>query len=163
MKRFYIVALAILGAVSLQAASITMTIPTATATNLLGNLFQGSAKITSVALTSTNAGSFVAYDSPTNVWTYTTADYTNTVSYGTNYIYSWTNYYGVVNSWTNMTLVDVQNTVAASTNAYPARFALSCLANTTTSINPTSYVFENGVWVTNTSAYTINLTVTYQQ
>jgi hypothetical protein len=164
MKRFIITSLAILGAVSLQAASITVAVPANTAVNVLGNQFSGSAKVKSVAITSAGASSVTAYDSITNVWTYTTPAFTNTISYATNSVVTWTNYYGVISSWTNIVLVDVTNNVVASaTNTYPARFSLSCLANTTTAISPTSYVFENGLWVTNTTASAASLTVSYTQ
>jgi len=164
MKKF-IIALSIIGlAISLQAASVTVTVLPSTATNVLGNLFGGYAKITSVTLVANPTNTAVVlYDAPTNNWSYTTPAYTNTISYATNYVNSYTNYYGVTTLITNLALVDVANTVAASTNTYPARVGVSALASTTTTINPTAYVFENGVWATNNSSGIATLTVSFVQ
>lgn len=166
MKKIIASLFSLIAAVSLSsAASVAITIAPNTATNVMGSLFGGYAKITSVAFTCTSSSNAVinVYDSPTALFTYTNAPYTNITSYATNLVTSWTNYFGVVNSATNVNLVDVTNSVAGTTNNYSQRFSVAALVGTTTTINPTSYVFENGIWATNTSAGSGTLTVQFVQ
>jgi len=166
MKKIIASLFSLIAAVSLSsAASISIAVAPSTATNVMGSLFGGYAKVTSVTFncTSSSNATVVVYDSTTNVFTYTNAAYTNITSYATNLVTTWTNYFGVVNSATNVNLVDVTNSVAGTTNNYPQRFSVSALVGTTTTINPTSYIFENGIWATNTSAGSGTLTVQFVQ
>ena len=149
---------------SALAASTSVVVQPGTFTNLLSLGSSGYARVTALSVTANSTNVTVAFiDTPTNVLTYVSPAYTNLVSYATNYIQSWTNYYGATNSWTNMTLVDVANTVAATTNNYPTRVAVGALAGTSTIINPANYKFEDGIWVTNNSTGIATITATYVQ
>src|ERR1700676_4182924 len=65
-------------------------------------LIIGSARVTQIIAVSqagvTNTASFQLIDAPSTNLLYTNAAYTNILSYGTNYVSTWTNYYGVTNS-----------------------------------------------------------------
>jgi hypothetical protein len=151
--------------ISSSAVTISSTLAIGTMTNLL-SVYNGSAKVIQIAVTastSTNAA-VMLYDCPSNILTYINPAYTNTISYGTNYISSWTNFYGVVQSWTNTALYDVTNNlVLSTTNSYPARLSAATLANTTTYYNNQNYYFNQGVWATNTGPGVVTVTLTYQQ
>jgi hypothetical protein len=149
-----------------SAATISVTVAPGTMTNLLGSL-SGPVKVTQVQLTAggTTVTNVLVYDTPTNVTSFVQAAYTNSIVYGTNQITSWTNYWGNVNSTTNVALVIVTNNVVASvTNSYPLRLNLSALANTTTKFDSVNYYFLSGIWATNAvgdGSATFN--ITYQQ
>ena len=119
--------------------------------------------ITGYSLTATTNATVGLIDSPTNLPTYSVPGYTNTVSYATNRIVSWTNYFGNVNSWTNIVLVDLSNAVPATTASYPRKATVGALAGTTTTVAPTYMVVDNGLWVTNYSTNTAVLTIQYRQ
>lgn len=164
MKKFFLLT-ALLATVSVQAASISIPVAATSATNLLSLTQSGYAKITSVsvAATTATATTVAMYDSSSGAATNVYPATTQLSSYGTNWIQCWTNYYGVQNCWTNISLVQVTNTIAATTNAAPVRATLSAAGNTTTTVTPVSYVFENGVWATNSTAGAAVVTITYQQ
>jgi len=87
--------------------------------------------------------------------------FTNTVSYGTNYVWTYTNYFGVTTTLTNFQLVDLTNNlVAAYTNTYPT-IPLAALGNTTAVINNANYTFYRGIWVTNTGLGAASVTIQY--
>lgn len=58
------------------------------------------------------------YDAPTNVLTWTRGAYTNTYTYATNIVQTWTNFSGVSTSVTNAAVFTASNPVAAATNDY---------------------------------------------
>ena len=151
--------------VSAAPGTKTTTIPAGGFTNLLTLGNSGNANITQVILSSptTNATRIRIVDAPTNTFTYTNAAYIQVQTYATNVITSYTNYFGVVNSFTNLGIIDVTNTVAASTNNYPVRFVAISPTNTS-SIFQGIYSFNNGVWATNESlGGSVTVTVTYEQ
>jgi hypothetical protein len=125
-------------------------------------------QITATSVTSANVSAMLV-DTPTNSLTFTTPAYTNTISYATNYISSYTNFYGVGVSLTNLNLIDVTNNlVPASTNFYSNRISISAMANSSTIIggsgpNGLNYFFNYGIWATNTGTVPITITVTYIQ
>lgn len=164
MKKL-ITALSVIGlAAASYAASVTVTIPANTITNVL-TANNGNVKVTQFVLaatTSTNTAVSV-YDSTSSTLTYVNPAYTNIVSYATNQTILWTNYFGVVNGWTNVMLVDVPNVVAASTNSYPVRFGAAATGGTSFRADQVNYYFYNGIWATNTSSGTAQLTITYTQ
>lgn len=163
MKKFIAISLAVvLGAVASQAASLSITVKGNTMTNVLP-FISGSAKVLSYtwAPATSNLTSVVIYDTPTNQFTYTIPSYTNTLTYGTNYILVWTNYFGNLNSWTNFAIIDVTNIVSSTTGNYPARAALTAVNGFSSSINPASTLYENGIWATNTSGSDGTLTIQY--
>lgn len=163
MKNYLIALSLAVGLAANAAVSTTVVVQPNTYTNLL-SLTGGSAIVTfaSVAANSTNA-SVLFVDAPTNTLFYTNAAYTNITSYATNLITSWTNYYGVVNYATNITLLDVSNPVAAGTNLYNRPLSAAALAGTTTTLNPLNTQFEYGIWVTNNSSGIATVTIQYRQ
>lgn len=162
MFKSLLVGVGFLACVNAQAAStVTVTVQPGTMTNILSTLTSGAAIVKSFTLSAngTNAA-VILYDTPTNQLVWTNVSYISTQSYATNYIVVWTNYFGATNSWTNLTLVDVTNTVVGSSNnAYAARISGAALASTTTIINPLYTVFENGIWATNTSSGVATVTI----
>lgn len=136
--------------------------------NLLATLpnVNGSVTITSVLLTTpaATASTITMTDGTTNRLTYTLPAYSNLTSYATNYITSYTNFFGVVNSFTNVALIDITNSVAASTNNYRIPFQASVATNSTVQFNG-QYFFLNGVWATNAAsgAGSTTVTITYER
>jgi len=176
MKKLLIsLALAIGSVVASEAQVITLTATVPSAT--FSNLYSGAFKVNQIIVTSTNNATGLLVDSITNSTTYVLGAYTNTATYLTNAAsyavsggpnqYYYTNYYGVVTTVTNTTgtqyiMVDVANTVAASTNTLPS-LALSC-TTVPTIINSVQWTAIRGLWFTNTGSSTVTLTVTgYRQ
>lgn len=166
MFKSLLVGVGVLACVNSQAAStITVVVQPGTMTNILSNLQSGAAIVRSFTLAAngTNAA-VVLYDTPTNQLVWTNVSYISSTSYATNYILTWTNFMGATNSWTNLTLVDITNTVTGSSNnVYAARISGAALASTTTIINPLYTVFENGIWATNTSSGVATVTIQFLQ
>lgn len=164
MKKLILSLLLAVSCFQLTAATTSLTIASGVMTNI-PLILQGNVKLTQIALasTGTNVVSVQFIDTYTNALSYTNAGYTNILSYATNYISTWTNYYGATNSWTNISLVDITNNVAGTTNLFPVRIIMATPTNTTTRIDSVPYFFTSGVWVTNTGTGNANLTVTYQQ
>lgn len=145
------------------AASTTVTIPAGGFTNVVYPN-NGNIKATQFILSAGGTATSVSvYDTTTNSTVLVNPAYTNIVSYATNVPVYWTNYFGVVNGWTNVALVSVTNSVAASTNPAPVRFSASAIANSSFRADSVNYYFYNGMWATNTGSGTATLTVTYQQ
>lgn len=166
IKKYIISALVGLGlAFGVNAATTTLTITNGTMTNVT-SLINGSLKVTQFVLTSsgTNYGTVSIYDTYTNKFLYTNAAYTNILTYATNYISVWTNYYGVTNTVTNSgSLIDVTNLVSGTTNSFPLRAVISTGTNASTTVNNPGIYFNDGIWVTNGSGSVLSLVVTYQQ
>lgn len=150
---------------SMFAASATLTIGANVMTNFSLLSLSVPVKVTSVQVNtqSTNAAVVYFIDTFTNQTLYTNAAYTNIISYATNYINTWTNYYGVTNSVTNKALIDVTNSVIATTNLWPVRYSASVGTNTTVLTDQLNAQFFTGLWITNQSAGSVNVTVTFQQ
>lgn len=147
-----------------EASTLSISIPAGTAINLMPNF--SSTKITQIIATAAGTNyttNLLVYDCPTNVFAYTNAAYTNIISYATNYISTWTNYYGATNSVTNISLVDATNNVAAQSNSYPQRMNLAFPSNSVTRLDNVNYYFYITPWVTNVGPGAISLTVTFQQ
>lgn len=150
-----------------SALQVSITSSPGTLTNVLTFSQNGSVRVTQIivnALSTTNvSGMFI--DTYTNWLAYTNAAYTNTISYATNYVNLWTNFYGVVNGTTNLALIDnTNNVVPASTNLFPSRVGVGCLGGSVAVFSGVNYYFENGIWFTNTSVSgTAQITVIYQQ
>lgn len=130
-------------------------------------LSQSPVKVLNVTITTpaATAGRFTFYDTPTNATFYTNAAYSNILSYATNYIAVWTNYYGATNYWTNKSLIDVTNLVAGSTNNYNPEIDVYVPTNSSIQIPNVNALFSLGCWVTNTGTGTgvPTITVQYQQ
>lgn len=135
----------------------------------------GAATITSAAISSATVSSntlvqFV--DTYTNSLVYTNASYTNRISYATNYVYSWTNFYGVVYTnnqigaagtlQTNIMLIDATNVVNGSTNLFPVLFTAGAPSGGAISLYPNLNAnAQHGIWVTNLSSSDAAVTITY--
>lgn len=118
--------------------------------------------VTIQATTATNA-SVRFVDAPTNQLTYVLGAYTTHSKYATNLVTAYTNFFGVVNQFTNVQLITVTNSVAQSTNSYNIIFSGSAIASTTTEFDNVNYSFSRGVLVTNTSSGTAAITVSYEK
>jgi hypothetical protein len=148
------------------AASQSITIPSGTMTNFPIN--GGSVKVTQIITTAagTNYSTNIVFvDTPTNWLVFTNAAYSNTLSYATNYVITYTNYYGRTNNLTNIMLVDLTNNlVAATTNFFPQRVILSIPSNVASvKYDQVNYYFNEGLWVTNSGPGAVSVTITYQQ
>ncbi len=148
--------------VSALANSSSTTIQPLTMANLLSG-FNNPTLIKSVQISAnTTNASCILIDAPTNAIAYTNPAYTYTSSYVTNYITIWTNFYGVVQSTTNIALIDVVGTtVATSTNLYPQRLAVAAAASTTVTYQNVNANFNSGVWATNNSSGIATVIVTW--
>lgn len=146
---------------NIQAVSVTATVAGNGKTNILALMPSGAAKVTSITLGNQGAAvqTLSFYDSPDGVYFYTNAAYNTISSYPSNYTVLYTNYFGVVNGITNTMLVDVTNTVAASTNLWPIRAITVLPASATTTMYPVNYLFDYGMWVTNSGANAVNITI----
>lgn len=147
---------------NIQAVSVTATVAGNSKTNILALMPSGIAKVTS--LSTANNGAAVQtlsfYDSPDGSYFFTNAAYITTSSYPSNYSVFYTNYFGVVQGITNIMLVDVTNTVAATTQInWPVRAVTVLPASTTTTMYPVNYLFDAGVWVTNSGANSVTITI----
>jgi hypothetical protein len=166
MKKYILYCLTALSLVSAsKAVTISVTVAPGVMTNF-PTLVAAPVKVTQVVITSagTNIAQGQLIDTPTNQFFYTNAAYSNILTYATNYVSTWTNYYGATNVVTNTSsLVDVTNSVAGTTNTYPVRIVLSTPTNTSTRIDNVSYYFQNGIWATNTGTGSATFTITYQQ
>jgi len=133
------------------------------------NVVIGACVIDQIILNDTSAtnANVVFYDAPTGTnYPYVTnllnpiPSYTNTVSYATNYVYFWTNYWGATTLTTNIALVDLTNNlVVGSTNTFPVRLIAGASGSSTYKIDQVYYNFINGVVVSNTTPATVAVTV----
>lgn len=165
MKKFIksLIGVATLCAVTLQlqAATVSISVANGTMVNILPT--SGTAKISQliVSCDNTHAGSFQIYDCITNITAYTNPAYISATSYGTNWITTWTNYYGSTNSITNIAIVDISVTNAAASNSYPLRVTSAIPTNGVIKYDNIG-TFIMGPWITNSSAATLTVTATYQ-
>lgn len=153
---------------SSNAASTTFTLAAAAFTNACNSTLGVVApvKISQVMVTSAanNTCTLFFLDCPTNILTYTNAAYTNILTYATNYITTYTNYYGVTTSLTNKSLVDVtNNAVAAAAFSYNTEFTVTVPTNSTITFTGLNATFQNGVGVTNSAGGAATITMVYTQ
>lgn len=161
MKKYIVSLVAIVAGFSVASAASTASITVAPLSS--ATVLSGGAKVSQLVVqanTATNT-SVTFIDAPTNSFLYTNAAYVSTTSYATNLIWGYTNYWGAVTSVTNLVLVDINVTNAATANAYPTRTVASALASTSTRADNVNYQFLNGVQVTNTSTGSAIVTVTF--
>lgn len=165
MKKL-IAIISLLAALAFSASAVTLsqTIASGVMTNIIG-MAGGPVRVTQVILvaSTTNNASLQFVDTTTNWLLFTNSAYTNILSYGTNYVQTWTNYYGATNSVTNLAYYDVTNSVAGTTNNLPIRISITAPTNGTSRFDNVNYYFVQGLWVTNNSTNPATLTVTFQQ
>ena len=165
MKKLLVSTLLGLVAFASTAATVTVNVPANTMSNLMvSTTFP--IKITGVIVTATTATntSINLMDVSSSSLRRINPAYTNTISYATNLISLWTNYYGVTFTFTNVALVRVtNNAVAAVTNTVAPTVTLSSAASASTEVNGVSYYFNYGLWATNTTTAPAAVTITYSR
>jgi len=166
MKKFFSIVASVAISYSVFAASSSsVTLPTATITNLLGNSAgaAGSLKITQIVVTSpaNNTATIAIYDTWTNILTYSNSAYSTVSSYATNLITSWTNFFGATNYMTNIALIDYSNYVAAATNTLSPLVTVTVPTNQTLILSEQSYYFNKGAFATNLATGTATISVNY--
>jgi len=158
MKRLLISLIALI-AVSIQAATVATTVIQAGTSNVLtGSLVASQFVLTSGAA---SAARVDIYDSPSAVLTNIVPAYITSGSYVTNYITSYTNYFGVQNNFTNVALVQYSITNSAATNTYPRLLVITAGTNETVAIQGVNYGFNSGLTITNTGVGPATVSVTY--
>lgn len=150
-----------------SAATIAGTVAQSTVSNLSLTLGTG-AKVTRITLVSsgTTVGIGAFYDTKNVGLTNLFGSYNTIVSYATNYITTWTNYYGYTNNLTNIYLVDVTNTVAAVTNTLSPLLVLTASTNSSLTLNNLGIIFQNGITISNATtpgSGTIQYSIDYTQ
>ncbi len=149
MKKILTSLLSLGSAVAVYGTTFTVTVLPGTATNL----YTGPCLVKQVVLSSIDTTNSTAYLFDSTAYTnlaYVLPAYSNTVSYATNYINTWTNYWGAVTITTNLALIDATNTlVAASTNAYPIKFSGSVTAGTSYKVDQVYVPYIMGLQATN--------------
>lgn len=162
MKKLILTGLFAIGlAFASHARTVSVSIPPGGITNIL-NTSVAVQQIILSAPTATNT-SVTLVDSPTNVTTFVQLGFTNTLSYATNIVNSYTNFWGTLTQVTNFNaLVDVPVAVPQTTNAYPVRIGnAAALASTSTKFDNVNYYFNSGVTITNTSSGNATVSITY--
>src|ERR1017187_2018317 len=144
-----------------------ITAPFTLATHTMNAIYtNGPIKVTKIIIIAPTATNVLVsgIDSMIGNLSWTNAQYTNTISYATNLVVMWTNVYGVVTYTTNLSLIDVtNNTITATTNLWPTRFTSAVAASGSSTINGVSYLFYNGLWVTNQGAGDAQVVFEYQR
>ena len=117
--------------------------------------------INSVTLTAnTTNTSILGFDSPTNTLGLSVGAYTNVTYSITNIVTSWTNFYGVANSYTNKSLIWTTNSISSSTRLWARPVTVSALTGVTATVS-IDYLALNGLLLTNNSTGTATITVDY--
>lgn len=152
----------LLGAtLSVNALSYTFSVPVAGVTNVPA-LVNGSALLKQLVVTgTTNTTVLQVFDAPSTAVTYVLPAYTNSSYYITNYTTVYTNYYGVVNAFTNLAQVDTSTAVAQTTNSYPIRLYVGGITNS--SVYNGTWYFSSGLLFTNVSAAPAVVTISIAQ
>ena len=161
MKTLISVALILISCVSYAANTISRVIPASSAVNFVSGSLNASQFILSSS--TTNVGYVTLFDAPTGVLTNITPANITSGVYATNYITSYTNFFGIQNNFTNISLVTYSITNAATTNYYPSILSVNAGTNATTVVPDVNYFFSRGLTVTNVGAGSVTFSVTYQQ
>jgi hypothetical protein len=162
MKKLLSIVISSILSISAFGQAATMVLPTGSLSNFPA--LTGSIKVTSIVVTATNATTLTFVDTYTNSVTYSSSAYTNYTSYLTNYITTYTNILGVVNNLTNLALSLSSNSVPAATNSFktPLTIALINTNGSTLNYPSVSFLFQNGLWITN-GGCTATVTINYQK
>jgi hypothetical protein len=164
-KMILIVASVLTLAFTSQAATYVCNIAAAGVTNISATIPAGPVKPVWVLLSSdtTHSGSLQFFDTPYLGLAVTNAAYTSVTRYATNYVNTWTNFYGATNTWTNTVLQTTYVTNSAATNVLTSVYSFNCPTNGAVQYVGLSYTFLQGLVVTNSGNGTITLTVDYSQ
>lgn len=163
---FTIGLIGLIGFASVRAVTTTITLNGAAVTNI-ATLAGGSFTLLQATVTApANSNVFLTiYDAPagnTN-YKYTVGAYSNIVTYATNYITSWTNYYGYTNYLTNIAIVDVTNNNNSATATYPLVYIWNVNTNLTTTYQGLNTFFKQGMLITNNNNAAAVITLQYTQ
>lgn len=165
MKKFITIGAAML--LSLGAFGQSFSVSKTIVGNTITNILSGASLVTDVQLTAPTAGAVTvqAIDNVTNSLRMINPAYTNRLTYPTNLLDIYTNYYGVIttNAFTNVLYVVTNNPVAAATNTIAPTFTIGASGNSSASYADVNYRFNYGLWVTNTSPSNATITITYQK
>ena len=163
MKKYFILGLmALLSVMPVRAVTQTWVIPS----GAVSNLFSSSVVVKQFYLTGTNATlplTVYAFDVSSTVLTNVVSAYSNMVSYATNLPTSYVNFFGLTNTYTNLVLVDITNSVAAATNTAPVSMVVVANGVTQTRIDNVSFNFSKGLTITNAGTGQAVVTLGWQQ
>lgn len=169
MKKL-LIAIALIASLSITgyaaSGTVTVVVPTAVVTNLMDSLPGGAAVVKQITLlsTATTSGKLSIYDTPNGNIMYTNTGYTLPVTYVTNVISTYTNYFGATNSITNVALIHTTSTVASNIYSYPLRFVGQAGTNASATFDG-NWTFTRGVYATNTTigGGAVTVTLTYER
>lgn len=163
MKK-YILSL-LLTALSLPLFAAPQTVTVNVGSGQYSNILAASATVIQVTITATTATntSVKLIDSPINALTYTNAAYTSTLSYATNVVSTYTNFFGTTTSITNFALVDATYSIAAAVLNCPVVLQYGAIASTSAQATGVKYNFLQGIWATNTSSGSAAITIVYEK
>lgn len=159
-----VIGLLFASAISTQALTVSITLTNGQFTTFTG-LNSGALTLKSFIIGNSNASpaTISFYDVTTNVTVFTNAAFTNITSFGTNQTNSFTNYQGIVQYFTNTALVDISNSVTQTIFTNPPRIAVPINGSNTIAPPVVNQYFTSGLWLSNSSASNITVTVTVTQ
>lgn len=161
MKKF----ISILASLAVLYTSFAAVVTYAPSGSSTGTSILGSQPVTvnriDVANSTTNSATITFFDAPGATLTFTTAAYTNRLTYSTNIITSWTAITGVTYTETNNVVYTIPNTVAAATNTFRALTTITVPANSTASWIPTGFSGSAGFGLAATNNIALTATINY--
>jgi len=162
MKKLLVASILVGLTALVNAESVSIVIPANTMTNIVN----GPTVVNQVLLTSANTAGTVqvrALDNNSDAVLRINPAYTTKALYLTNWTEYVTNYFGLIhtNLYTNMLYTVTNQAVAATTNSIAPVITASVPAATTVVYSGVDYKFLYGMWVTNTSASNVTVTVTH--
>jgi len=161
MKKF----LSILTALAVSYVSFAAVVTYSPAGSSAGTSILGSQPVVinriDVANATANTATITFIDAPGSTLTFTTAAYTNRLTYSTNIVTSWTAITGVTYTETNNVVYTIPNTVAAATNSFRALTTLTVPANSTASWIPTGFSGYAAFGLAATNNIALTATINY--
>lgn len=131
-----LVAVALCGWTFQSQAATASSVSTVASTNSI--ITSNAVQISQVVVANAGAGTMLVnlYDAPDTNLTYVRAAYTNTLSYTTNMVTTFTNFSGVVQSNTNLVLFTYSSVAPQATNTYRLLTTISVPASSTYTWTP---------------------------
>lgn len=165
LKKIVVIGLLLVGFISAQAASISLTVTNGTtAAGNTGNPIVTTNQLHVLSITLANTNPNPAYirffDSPSHRITNLFSAYTNRTGYQTNIVLSYTNVAGASESVTNLMYQEVQNITAAALNPYRTLWDYTLQTSNTITYTPT-YPLVCGYGLMATSGLPVQVTVEY--
>lgn len=163
MKQFIlsvlVASLMTFGVVAQQSASVT--IPANGFTNFTIN--PGQLLVVGMVINSAGSNTLQFVDTPAKTLLWTNSSFVYTGTYVSNVVTTWTNYYGVTNSYTNNALVRYSITNATTTNSWPVRLTTAATASGLQNLTPLNVAFDYGLFITNSGPTNATVTISYVQ